>query len=61
MPKILVLYYSRTGNTEKMAQAVAEGAKTVSDVDVERRSTKACNWGYEKQVWHGSAWTSTTN
>jgi flavorubredoxin len=35
MPKILVLYYSRTGNTEKMAQAVAEGAKTVSGVDVE--------------------------
>ncbi|MEM3673345.1 MAG: flavodoxin domain-containing protein [Candidatus Bathyarchaeia archaeon] len=35
MPKILVLYYSRTGNTEKMAQAVAEGVKTVSDVDVE--------------------------
>jgi flavodoxin I len=27
MKKILVLYYSRTGNTEKMAQAVAEGAK----------------------------------
>lgn len=27
MKKILVLYYSRTGNTEKMANAVAEGAK----------------------------------
>jgi flavodoxin I len=27
MKKILVLYYSRTGNTEKMAKAVAEGAK----------------------------------
>jgi flavorubredoxin len=35
MPKILVLYYSRTGNTEKMANAVAEGAKAVSGVDVE--------------------------
>jgi NAD(P)H dehydrogenase (quinone) len=27
MPKILVVYFSRTGNTEKMANAVAEGAK----------------------------------
>ncbi|MEM1563552.1 MAG: flavodoxin domain-containing protein [Candidatus Bathyarchaeia archaeon] len=35
MPKILILYYSRTGNTEKMAKAVAEGAKTVQSVDVE--------------------------
>ncbi len=35
MPKILVLYYSRTGNTEKMAKAVVEGAKTVQGVDVE--------------------------
>ncbi len=35
MPKILVLYYSRTGNTEKMAKAVAEGAKTVQGVYVE--------------------------
>jgi flavorubredoxin len=35
MPKVLVLYYSRTGNTEKMAKAVAEGAKTVRDVSVE--------------------------
>jgi flavorubredoxin len=35
MPKILVLYYSRTGNTEKMAKAVAEGAKSVQGVEVE--------------------------
>jgi flavodoxin I len=27
MKKILVLYYSQTGNTEKMANAVAEGAQ----------------------------------
>jgi NAD(P)H dehydrogenase (quinone) len=25
MSKILVIYYSRTGNTEKMAKAIAEG------------------------------------
>lgn len=35
MPKILVLYYSRTGNTEKMAKAVVEGAKAVAGVEVE--------------------------
>jgi flavorubredoxin len=35
MTKILVLYYSRTGNTEKMANAVVEGARTVQDIEVE--------------------------
>lgn len=35
MPKILVLYYSRTGNTSKMAKAVAEGARLVQGVEVE--------------------------
>jgi flavodoxin I len=35
MPRILVLYYSRTGNTEKMATAVAEGARTVRGATVE--------------------------
>ncbi|MBE0518964.1 MAG: NAD(P)H-dependent oxidoreductase [Thermoplasmata archaeon] len=34
MVKILVVYDSRTGNTEKMALAVAEGAKEVADVKV---------------------------
>jgi flavorubredoxin len=33
--RVLVLYYSRTGNTAKMAEAVAEGAKTVEGVEVE--------------------------
>ena len=35
MTKILILYYSRTGNTEKMARAVADGAKTVPETQVE--------------------------
>jgi flavodoxin I len=35
MTRILVLYYSRTGNTEKMAQAVVNGAKNVQGTDVE--------------------------
>jgi flavorubredoxin len=35
--KMLVLYYSRTGSTGKMAKAVAEGAQSVSGVEVELR------------------------
>jgi NAD(P)H dehydrogenase (quinone) len=34
MVKILIIYYSRTGNTEKMASAVAKGAKQISGVEV---------------------------
>ena len=35
MTKALILYYSRTGNTEKMANAVAEGIKSTGEVEVE--------------------------
>jgi len=35
MPKIVVIYDSRSGNTEKMAKAVVEGASTIKGVDVE--------------------------
>ena len=35
MKQILVLYYSRTGNTERMAKAVAEGAQINDNVKVE--------------------------
>jgi NAD(P)H dehydrogenase (quinone) len=35
MSKVLIVYDSKTGNTEKMAKAIAEGASTVSGVDVE--------------------------
>jgi len=34
MTQVLVVYDSRTGNTEKMAMAVAEGAKQVPGVKV---------------------------
>lgn len=34
MARILVVYDSRTGNTEKMAHAVAEGVRRVKDVEV---------------------------
>ena len=35
MRKILILYYSRTGNTERMAKAVAEGAQSNAGINVE--------------------------
>ena len=35
MVKILVVFDSRSGNTEKMAWAVADGVKQVQDIDVE--------------------------
>ncbi|HIC93600.1 MAG TPA: FprA family A-type flavoprotein [Anaerolineae bacterium] len=34
MPRVLVIYDTRTGNTGKMARAVAEGAKSVEGVEV---------------------------
>ena len=34
MARVLVVYDSKTGHTEKMAFAVAEGAKQVSEVNV---------------------------
>jgi flavorubredoxin len=35
MARLLVFYYSRTGNTEKMATAVVEGARSVAGTEVE--------------------------
>jgi len=40
-PKILIMYYSRTGNTEKLAEAVAEGVKRVSGVTVELKRAES--------------------
>jgi NAD(P)H dehydrogenase (quinone) len=34
MAKVLVLYYSAYGHIERMAQAIAEGARSVADVEV---------------------------
>ncbi len=34
MARVLVVYYSATGNTEAMAEAVAEGAKEVTGTEV---------------------------
>jgi flavorubredoxin len=35
MPEILVFYYRRTGNTGKMAEAVAEGARETEAMEVQ--------------------------
>lgn len=37
MPTMLITYHTRTGNTEEMAQAVAEGVKEVQDIDLDVR------------------------
>jgi len=37
MPSILVTYYTRSGHTEAMAKAVAEGVKGVGGVEVQLR------------------------
>lgn len=34
MTKILIIYHSQTGRTQQMAQAVAEGAKTIEHTEV---------------------------
>jgi len=34
MPSVLLIYHTFTGNTKKMAEAVAEGAKAVEGVEV---------------------------
>jgi NAD(P)H dehydrogenase (quinone) len=43
MTKILIVYHSRSGNTEKMAFAVAEGAKEVKGVAVEVKKADQTN------------------
>lgn len=37
---VLVLYYSKTGNTRKLAEQLAEGIKTVEGVDAVMKSTQ---------------------
>ena len=40
MTQILVLYYSRSGNTKKLAEAVARGVKEVDNVNVVIKSAE---------------------
>lgn len=34
LPVVLITYYSQSGNTEKLAEAVAEGARSIEEVEV---------------------------
>ena len=43
MPKILIAYYSKTGNTEKIAKLIAEGAKKVAGTTVEVKNVQQIN------------------
>lgn len=60
MGNVLVLYHSRTGNTERMAHLVAEGAASVPGTEVRIRSIDAAT--PEDVVWcDGIAAGSPTN
>ena len=41
MPQMLIIYYTRSGNTETMAEHVAEGARGVKGLQVDVRSVDA--------------------
>jgi NAD(P)H dehydrogenase (quinone) len=41
MTKILIAYYTKSGNTEKIAHLIAEGAKTVPGATVELKKVEA--------------------
>jgi len=42
-PKVLIIYDSNTGNTERIAQAVAKGIKQISGVTVAMKRTETVN------------------
>jgi NAD(P)H dehydrogenase (quinone) len=43
MGKVLVLYYSKEGNTKKMAEYVAEGAGQIPDTEIRLKSISEAN------------------
>jgi NAD(P)H dehydrogenase (quinone) len=43
MKKILIAYYSKTGNTKQIAQAIAEGTKTIPNTTVETKAVETLN------------------
>ena len=40
MPRVLISYFSKSGNTKKMAEAIEEGLKVLQDVDVELKKVQ---------------------
>jgi NAD(P)H dehydrogenase (quinone) len=45
MPRIAVVYYSKSGNTEKMAELIAEGCRQVEGAEVEMVSLPGADIG----------------
>lgn len=43
MPTILVVYYSRSGNTKKLVEGFVNGAKKISNIDIVVRSVNEAN------------------
>jgi len=43
MTKILIAYHTKSGNTQKIANLIAEGAKTIPDVTVELKKADTIN------------------
>jgi len=43
MPKILIVYHSLSGNTEKMAKAFADGAKSIAGTEVVLKRAQDAN------------------
>ncbi len=43
MPKVLIIYYSKTGNTQKMAEFISKGITSEKGVDVEIKSVGEVN------------------
>ena len=49
--KVLVAYHSQSGNTERMAEAVVEGAKSLADTMTHRM----CTWRSYRRIPHESS------
>lgn len=49
MGKVLVLYYSKSGNTEKMANFVAEGAAQISEIEIKLKAVSEAT--HEDIIW----------
>ena len=49
MARVLIVYHTLSGNTEKMAQAFAEGAKSVQGTEVVIKKHLKRHW---KTSWH---------
>ncbi len=50
--EVLVLYYSKTGNTKKLAQAIASGVEEVEGVKANLKSTQeVTKEDFFKRLW----------